>query len=133
LPTGSSRGRGDLEGGSSRADSPFSDSGLRTPDTRPSPAAPVTLSASALADEGIDLQHAKDWLTARSRKKLPLTPTAWSRFKRNASQAGLTAAEAVELCAEKGWAGIDAEWVNGNAPAVGPLDTDTDYAYGGRA
>jgi hypothetical protein len=97
----------DMARGSSRADSGFSDSGNLIPDTRPPDGtAAGTVTLALLVAEGIDPQHARDWLKARKTKHLPLTQTAWARFKSDALKAGYEPGPAVELCAGKGWAGF---------------------------
>jgi uncharacterized protein YdaU (DUF1376 family) len=58
--------------------------------------------------EGCDPQHWADWKKAR---KAPLTQTAWKRFVAEADKAGITAVEAVRICAEKGWRGFEADWL----------------------
>ena len=63
-----------------------------------------------LVAEGVDRQHASDWLTARRAKKAPLTPTAWAVVKSQAAKAGITPAQAVQCCAEKSWQGFNASW-----------------------
>lgn len=60
-----------------------------------------------LTAEGVELQHAKDWRKAR---KSPITPTAWDDLKAEAARAGLSPAEAVRICAAKGWRGFNAGW-----------------------
>lgn len=69
------------------------------------PAAAWTVS-SALA-EGVDPIHMNDWIKAR---KSPLTQTAWEGFKVEAEKAGITPAEAVRICAVRGWRGFKADW-----------------------
>ena len=59
----------------------------------------------------VDPDHLRDWIAARKAKRLPLTETAAKGFRRTAAKAGMTAAEAVKFCAEKGWAGLYAEHV----------------------
>lgn len=63
-----------------------------------------------LVAEGVDLKHARSWLTQRKVKKLPLTPSAWDLTKQEAAKAGLTPAQAVEYAAGAGWAGFKAAW-----------------------
>lgn len=60
-----------------------------------------------LVAEGVELQHARDWRTAR---KSPITPTAWDELKTEAKKAGITPGEAVRICAIKGWRGFDSTW-----------------------
>ena len=74
-------------------------------------AAPAVLvSMQDLIAEGVDQQHATDWLTARKAKRLPLTPTAWDDTKAEACKAGLTVAGAIKRAAKNGWAGFKASW-----------------------
>jgi uncharacterized protein YdaU (DUF1376 family) len=89
----------------------------QTPDTREKTktarkraAAAQLVSLDDLVAEGVDRQHAVDWLATRKVKALPLTPTAWADTKAEAVKAGLTAAEAVALSARQSWAGFKASW-----------------------
>jgi hypothetical protein len=66
-------------------------------------------SSTVSRPEGVSEQAWADWLRARKAKRLPLTPTAWDRFCRDAANDGKTPAEAVAICAEKGWAGYYTE------------------------
>ena len=58
----------------------------------------------------VDPAHLRDWLVARKAKRLPLTETAAKGFRRAAAEAGMTAAEAVRYCAERGWAGLRSDY-----------------------
>lgn len=69
------------------------------------------LTAQDLEAEGVDPQHARDWLKVRKAKKAPLTATAWEAVKREASAARITPAKAVQTAAENGWQGFKAEWL----------------------
>ena len=79
-------------------------------------AAAQVLSVDQLVTEGVDRQHAEDWLTARAKKSLPLTQTAWDEVKAEAEKAGLTPAEAVRTAAGNVWAGFKAKWLTQEAP-----------------
>ena len=57
----------------------------------------------------------RDWMTARKAKRLPNTETAWQAFKRECDAAGLTPADAVKVCAERGWGGFRASYMDGGA------------------
>jgi hypothetical protein len=97
----------DLASGSSRVDSGFSDSGFRIPDSKPPGGkASGALGVAELVEEGVDAQHAADWLKVRKGKKLPLTLSAWTLFKATAAKAGMAPPKAVEHCAGRGWAGF---------------------------
>lgn len=61
--------------------------------------------------EGVERQHAEDWLKARRAKKLPLTRTALDGVKAEAEKAGMTLPQAIARAAEEGWGGFKAKWV----------------------
>jgi hypothetical protein len=60
--------------------------------------------------EDCDEQVWKDWMRVRGRNAL--TETAWGAMLGEARKAGITPAEAVRVCAERGWRGFRADWVN---------------------
>lgn len=68
----------------------------------------------------VDPGHLRDWVAARKAKRLPLTETAAKGFRRAAEKAGMSAAEAVMFCAEKGWAGLHADTPHPGSPRAGP-------------
>lgn len=96
------------------------------------------MSEKDLIAEGVDKQHAKDWLTIRKVKRLPLTRTAWSDVKLEAEKAGMTPAEAVAAAARHGWAGFKSSWlqnasgVSGAPPSAHGGFESRDYGTGGR-
>ena len=108
------------------------DSGFRIPDSSPlipevkantarKRAAPsVLVSLQDLVDEGVDRQHATDWLAARKAKRLPLTPTAWEDTKSEAIKASLTPQDAIARAAKNGWAGFKASWPDPAEARAGP-------------
>jgi len=67
-------------------------------------------SLSKLTDLGVDEQIAKDWLTIRKAKKMPLTDTALKQIKREAELAKLTIPSVIEICAQNNWAGFKSTW-----------------------
>jgi uncharacterized protein YdaU (DUF1376 family) len=74
-------------------------------------AAASTVGLEVLVAEGIGEQHAKDWLTVRKTKRLPLTPTAWDDVKAEAQLAGLTLDQAIHTAVVKSWGGFKAKWL----------------------
>jgi hypothetical protein len=82
----------------------------------------AVVSVDDLIAEGIDPQHAADWLTARSKKSLPLTPTAWEQTKGEAKKSGMTVPEAIKVAAGNGWAGFKASWLQLDARTGAPSD-----------
>ncbi len=82
-------------------------------------AAAQLVSVDAMVAEGVDPQHAADWLVARAKKTLPLTPTAWQQTKEEAAKANLTIAEAIKTAAGNGWAGFKAAWLAADRSANG--------------
>lgn len=65
---------------------------------------------AALLGLGVDAQVAADWLEVRKGKRAKLTQTAIDALCREAKKAGISVAEAVRICAERGWQGFNASW-----------------------
>lgn len=76
-----------------------------------SDATPKPLTADDLVAEGVAKELAAEWLALRKRKRAPLTPLAWEAIKREATKAGITPAQAVEIANARGWQGFDAGWI----------------------
>lgn len=70
-----------------------------------------TLGVSDLVAEGVEQQHAEDWLTVRKAKRAPLTRAAWNDVKAEAAQAAIAPAEAVRIAASSSWQGFKASWL----------------------
>lgn len=67
---------------------------------------------AALESLGVDSQTAKDWLITRKEKRAgSLTQTVLAALQREAGKAGLTAAQAVQVAAERNWARFVASYV----------------------
>lgn len=64
----------------------------------------------SLLDLGCSAQIVDDFLTVRKAKKAPLTKTALDRLTAQATKAGITTAQAIEICAAKNWQSFDASW-----------------------
>jgi len=73
---------------------------------------PAALGVRELVAEGVERQHAQDWLKVRKEKRQPLTATAWELVKGEAAKAGIPAGEAVRISAENSWAGFRASWMD---------------------
>ena len=84
----------------------------KTKTARKRAAPAVLVSLPDLVAEGVDEQHATDWLVARKAKGLPLTPTAWAETKAEAVKAGMTPGEAIKTAAGNGWGGFKASWLH---------------------
>ena len=69
------------------------------------------MAADDLVVQGVDRQHADDWLAVRKAKGTPLTHTAWDQTVAEAQKAGVSSAEAVRIAAANGWAGFRASWL----------------------
>lgn len=91
-----------------------------------------TLSVSDLVAEGVEQQHAEDWLTVRKAKRAPLTRAAWNDVKAEAAKAAIVPAEAVRIAASSSWQGFKASWL---APAknasVSTVRQSTSGTHGG--
>jgi hypothetical protein len=83
------------------------------------------LGIGELVEEGVERQHAVDWLKARQAKRAPLTLTAWDDVKAEAAKAGLTPAEAVRIAATKSWQGFEASWLDGGSRKSKPTRQDS--------
>jgi hypothetical protein len=68
------------------------------------------LGVDDLIAEGVERQHAEDWLRVRRVRRAPLTFTAWADVKAEAAKAGITVAEAVHIAAAGSWQGFKAAW-----------------------
>jgi len=86
------------------------------------------LGVRELVAEGVERQHAEDWMKARRAKRLPLTQTALDIVKTEAEKAGITLAEAIGHAAGEGWAGFKAKWM---ALDGGRARTPAPSAHGG--
>lgn len=97
---------------------------------------PRALGVRELVAEGVERQHAEDWLKVRTAKRAPLTQTAWDDVKAEAAKAGITPADAVRVSATNSWQGFRATWYakqgqEGGA-ARGPAATGTHGGYENR-
>jgi len=79
----------------------------KSPSDAPAPQPPTFDAKATPLREGVDATHLKDWIKAR---KSPLTETAWLGLRVEAAKAGISAAEAVRICAVKGWRGFNLTW-----------------------
>lgn len=101
----------------------------------------TTIGMTELMAEGVEQQHAEDWLTVRKAKRAPLTRAAWDDLKAEATKAGITPAEAVRIAAASSWQGFKASWLHsegGNRAPSKPKSSAThgdfakrDYGQGG--
>ena len=77
----------------------------------PPPAKPPRFEPlSALLALGVDAQVAADWLAVRKAKRAALTQTALDDVVAEAGKAGISVAQAVRICAARGWQGFRASW-----------------------
>jgi hypothetical protein len=107
-----------LQGGSPSIGPPTASAAASPPEAptpkprrRRSGPSPLLLGVDALTADGVDPQHAAEWLAIRKHKALPLTQTAWDDLKQEAIKAQLTPAQAVETAVKRGWAGFRATWL----------------------
>lgn len=63
-----------------------------------------------LMSRGADASGARDFLLVRKEKKATNTQAAFNRFLKQCEKAGCSVAEAVEICAERGWASFQSDW-----------------------
>lgn len=96
---------------------------VKTKTARKRAAPAVLVSVDDMAAEGVDRQHATDWLLNRKTKDLaPLTPSIWAATKAEAAKAGLTVHAAIQEAAGAGWGGFKASWLaDGRARNTDPF------------
>jgi hypothetical protein len=69
---------------------------------------------------GVDLVIASDWIKHRQTLKAAPTLTAINGIETEAARAGISLADALAMCCQRGWRGFKAEWVkqeHANKPA----------------
>ncbi len=94
------------------------DTAQATPAAEPAEAAKAAKSAKAAADpiatvacpDGVPVEVFADFLAVRKAKRAPLTNTAMAGIAREAQKAGITLADALAICCERGWVGFRADW-----------------------
>jgi DNA-binding transcriptional regulator YhcF (GntR family) len=88
-----------------------------------------------LLNLGVALKHARDWMTVRKKKNAPETETALDGLIREAAKAGLTVAEAVQMCAERSWQSLNAKWLapTANDARASPNSTSSPLGKAGQA
>lgn len=74
---------------------------------------------SELVAMGVDPLHARDWLEVRKAKRAKMTDTALKGMEREAKKANITFAYAVQVCAERSWQGLRAEWLANKSGGYG--------------
>ena len=62
---------------------------------------------------GVEEQAANDFMQVRKLKKASNTKTALNGIVNQIEKAGISANDAIKMCAEKSWAGFKAEWIVG--------------------
>ena len=80
------------------------------PPTKPVAKPPRFEPLAALLALGVDEQVARDWLDVRKAKRAPLKQTALDDVVAEAHKAGISVAQAVRICAARGWQGFRASW-----------------------
>jgi uncharacterized protein YdaU (DUF1376 family) len=76
---------------------------------------PITITktkAVAVArPDDVDQKTWDDFLQIRKAKRAPITETALTQIRDQASKAGLTVDQALRICCARGWQGFEAAWV----------------------
>lgn len=65
-----------------------------------------------------------DFMAIREAKRTPLTETGLAGIRREAAKAGMTVAEALAMCCERGWQGFNAGWA-AQQPRASPATPPT--------
>lgn len=64
---------------------------------------------------GVPEQVVRDFKRLRQKLRAPVTPTAMAGISREAAKAGISLADALAMCCERGWRGFKADWVSGTS------------------
>ena len=78
-----------------------------------------------LLEHGASEQAVNDWLEVRKKKRAANTLSAIRKLESEASKAGISLAEAVDMCAGNSWQSLKAEWVQG-VPTIQAGQDDLD-------
>lgn len=73
--------------------------------------------AKELIALGVESKVVDAWMQVRKTKKATNSEIALVALKREAAKAGLSIADAVRLCVEKSWSGLDADWLKPKSQA----------------
>jgi uncharacterized protein YdaU (DUF1376 family) len=106
---------------------------IPTPTPTPTPKEKNTRSALAIRPDDVTERVWSDFLAIRRAKKSPLTATALAGIEREALKAGMTLAEVLAMCCERGWQGFNAEWVADARKAAQALPWFVRAGYGDEA
>ena len=79
---------------------------------------PINNNRSPAKPEDVNEEVWTDWLSLRRVKKAPVTATALTRLRAEATKAGLSLQDALTQCVANGWQGFEAEWIKKRATAV---------------
>lgn len=80
----------------------------------------TTPDGELFADVSDQVVH--DFKQLRQKLRAPITATAMAGIRREADKAGLTLADALAMCCERGWRGFKAEWISANGQS--PTSTE---------
>jgi hypothetical protein len=79
------------------------------------------LSPPDLVADGLKEATAAEFIEHRKHKRARLTPAAWDGIKSEALKAGWSNEDAVRKCLQRGWVGLEAEWLTKAGGQVVPL------------
>lgn len=74
----------------------------------------------------------QDFKKLRSTKKAPITETALAGIAREAGKAGLSLADALATCCQRGWTGFEAAWLARDAPRPAARDSPPPESFAER-
>jgi len=70
-----------------------------------------TKAVAVARPDDVDQKTWDDFLQIRKAKRAPITETALTQIRNQASKAGLTVNQALRICCARGWQGFEAAWV----------------------
>ena len=76
---------------------------------------------------GVNKEVLADWLAVRKKKKSSNTKTAFNGLLTQIEKSGLSVPDAIQISAEKSWAGFNPEWLKSNNDSTQPYDNSFMY------
>ncbi len=74
-----------------------------------------------LIDDGVTSEALDAWKGVRRAKRAgPINRLVVDRMRREAAKAGISTAQAVTICVERGWQSLDADWLANPSARAGP-------------
>ena len=86
-----------------------------------------TRKPALVCPDGVPESVWADFLTLRKAKRAPMTATALQSIQREADKAGISIADALATCCERGWQSFKAEWATPARPSARCVPTAANF------